>query len=280
MKATRQVLELRPNESFHSYRYAEADFYAPYHFHPELEIVMIEAGRGLRVVGDHTGSFAPADLCMFGSDLPHIFRADDTTHGAVSLVVQFRLDVIEPLLGFPEMKKVKQLIELCSHGIHFSKAMSTAARAQIQQLSSHDRKTNKLILLVQLLETLAQEASFETLVSPGYVHQASDLGNSRIAKVWELILEREGVEPTQAQVADELGMSVSSFSRMFHRSTGKTFTETIIELRLGHACRLMMKPEVTIAKAGYESGFNNLSIFNRHFKKRYGMTPREWRRAL
>ena len=81
MKAISEHLHLSPNESFLAYRYSKDDFYTPYHFHPEIEIVMIEAGKGLRVVGDHTASFRPGNLCLFGGNLPHFFYADDTRGG-------------------------------------------------------------------------------------------------------------------------------------------------------------------------------------------------------
>lgn len=280
MKAVRQILETRPNESFLAYRYAEADFYAPYHFHPEIELVMIEAGRGLRVVGDHTGSFTPGDLCLFGSDLPHIFRADDTTHGAVSYVVQFRLEIFEELLGLPEMVRIQEVLERARHGLRFSAEASEALREDLQELTAARHEGNTVLQLLKILDQLALDASAAALASPGYTHQSTDLGNRRVARVWEMILEREGAEPTQAQVADELGMSISAFSRMFRRATGSTYSETLTELRLGRACRMMTSRNCTIAEAGYHAGYNNLSIFNRHFKKRYGMTPREWRASL
>lgn len=277
MRAISEHVTLRPHESFLAYRYYGENFYTPYHYHPEFEIVMIEAGRGTRVVGDHTGSFGPLDLCFFGGGLPHFFHADDARDGAISWVVQFRLEILRGLLELPEMAALKPLLQASREGLSFSRASAKRVAPALRRLPEATGQ-ERIILLMEVLAVLAADTSAQHLASPGYLREEDAGSSQRLAKAWNLLLHEYDRDLTQAEVAAKLKMSVSAFSRLFRRMTGNTFSETLILVRLGKVCRLLADQEVTIAEACYQSGFRNLSIFNRHFKSRYGMTPREWRR--
>ncbi len=277
MRAISEHVPLRPQESFLAYRYCGENFYTPYHYHPEYEIVMIEAGRGTRVVGDHTGSFGPLDLCFFGGGLPHFFHADEARHGAISWVVQFRLEILRGLLELPEMAGLKPLLSASQEGLSFSRASAERVAPSLRQLPEA-KGQERIILLMEVLAVLAADEAAQPLASPGYLREEAAASSQRLAKAWNLLLHDFDRDLTQAEVAKELKMSVSAFSRLFRRMTGNTFSETLILVRLGKVCRLLADQDVTIAEACYQSGFRNLSIFNRHFKRRYGMTPREWRR--
>jgi AraC-like DNA-binding protein len=99
----------------------------------------------------------------------------------------------------------------------------------------------------------------------------------RVHKVKTFIDAHYRDEIRLSQLADIAGMSTSSFSRFFKLHTGRNLSEYIIDLRLGHACRLLVDSSRTVAEIGYSCGFNNLSNFNRIFKKRKGCSPSEFR---
>ena len=72
-------------------------------------------------------------------------------------------------------------------------------------------------------------------------------------------------------------MTPVSFSRFFKLRTGKSLSDYIIDIRLGHATRQLVDSMKTVAEICYECGFNNLSNFNRIFKKKKGCSPKEFR---
>lgn len=277
MRAISEHVPKQPHESFLAYRYCGDNFYTPYHYHPEYEIVMIEAGRGTRVVGDHTGSFGPLDLCFFAGGLPHFFHADEARDGAISWVVQFRLEILRGLLELPEMALLKPLFQASREGLSFSRHSAERVAPALRRLPEAVGQ-ERIILLMEVLGVLAADSRAQHLASPGYLREEAAASSHRLAKAWNLLLHEYDRELTQAEVAEQLKMSVSAFSRLFRRMTGNTFSETLILVRLGKVCRLLADQDVTIAEACYQSGFRNLSIFNRHFKRRYGLTPRQWRK--
>jgi AraC-like DNA-binding protein len=279
IKAIREQIPTGTDQSFCAYRYEEETFETPYHFHPEVEIVQIEEGSGMRVVGDHTESFHPGDLCLFGSRLPHVYHAADAPGGASSLVVQFLPDNLKSLVDCPEMFAVRRLLSRSASGLKFSIRTETRARPMLLELIE-SRGPDRLIHLLQVLVLLSQDRKARTLASPGFSLEPDPTAHGRIKKAWQLILENFDTELDQATVARRLNMSPSAFSRFFRKATGKTFTEVLLEIRLGNACRLLLESDAPITEVCYRSGFRNLSNFNRHFKARYTLTPRQWRATV
>jgi len=80
-----------------------------------------------------------------------------------------------------------------------------------------------------------------------------------------------------SQLAELTDMTPVSFSRFFKLRTGKSLSDYIIDIRLGHATRQLVDSTKTVAEICYECGFNNLSNFNRIFKKKKGCSPKEFR---
>ena len=80
------------------------------------------------------------------------------------------------------------------------------------------------------------------------------------------------------ELAVELGMSESRFSRFFRRATGNTFTDFVNRVRVNRACQLLMDTDRLVTHICFEVGFNNVANFNRRFLEIKGMTPSEFRR--
>ncbi|MFZ6008839.1 MAG: helix-turn-helix domain-containing protein [Bacteroidota bacterium] len=83
-------------------------------------------------------------------------------------------------------------------------------------------------------------------------------------------------EISLASVAEKICMNPSSFSRYLKQTTNKTFTEFLNEIRISHACRLMVTNAKNISQIAYECGYNNISNFNRQFKIIKKQTPSEY----
>lgn len=277
MKAIREQVPLRTNESFFAQRYVAQDFEAPYHFHPEIELVYIKAGVGTCIIGDVPGSFHPGEVCLFGSRLPHLYHVDPSSPVPESFVVQFSPTFLQPLMDLPEMAPVRKLLEASSQGLFFRNIDEGWMEDSIHQLMQ-ERGPDRIVLFLDLMSKLALWKDRESIASMGFQLDEDAEQKDRIKKVWKLLMESYHDEDIrQSDLARELHMSVSAFSRFFRRATNLSFTEALIQVRLGHACRMLLEEDKGIAEICHASGFKNLSNFNRLFKKRYDCTPKEWR---
>ena len=92
------------------------------------------------------------------------------------------------------------------------------------------------------------------------------------------IIDNVGEPISMADVAKELGMSESRFSRFFRRATGNSFTDFVNHVRINSACHLLMQTDHLVTDICYQVGFNNVANFNRRFLEIKGMTPTEFRR--
>jgi len=194
----------------------------------------------------------------------------------------------------PEMQELRKLFERASGGLLFSEVENgPELRAGMTDLLAA-KGLARVVALLDLLGKLAATPNARVLSSPAYTAATiSELADDRIARVCRFIVEqidqgdpanrasRLNSEPpaelSLARAASEAGMAPASFSRFFKRATGRTFISYVNELRIGRACRLLLETDLTITEIAYRVGFNNLSNFNRRFRRIRGQAPREYR---
>jgi AraC-like DNA-binding protein len=251
-----------------------------WHYHPEYELTLITRSRGRRFIGDNIDDYADGDLVLMGPNLPHTWCSSPASPGTKheAVVAQFPDDLLGAgRLDGVRVGPVRELLERSKRGLAFR---GTTAAEVAQRMLRLERQP-PLLQLAELLVILDQLArsdegevlstrTFEPQVRPGAVHP--------LDRVCKFINERYLDRIPLAQAARVLGMSPSAFSRFFHRSTNKTFTKYVNELRIGHACRLLMETERSVADIAGASGFTNLSHFNRCFLRAKRMRPSEFRR--
>lgn len=258
-------------------------FNCPHHFHPEIEITYIASSVGRRFIGDHIGRFCPGDLVMIGGGLPHMYFNDELVsqdpEWARSLVMQFDLDLLgDRFWEISEMKAIRALWDRSARGLHFTGPIVEGTVGVMEQLKEA-HGASRIELLLKLLDGLAASAGGVELSSLQYAKPNSTAGDQRINKVYAFINERFCESISQNDVARAVGMSGSAFSRFFRGVSGKTFTEFLTEIRIGHACQGLQVSDRQIAEICFACGFSNLSNFNRRFREQVGLTPREYRSA-
>jgi AraC-like DNA-binding protein len=278
-----ESIEPEPGSSFACRSFKMAAFPFRWHFHPEVELTLILRGRGRRFVGDDISRFAERDLVLLGSNLPHTWESDSRARQAGecrSIVIQFRPDFLGGALGKPtgEFGAIADLLQRARRGLHFdARGRESAARA-MQEMQSLP-PLRRLTLLLEILDTLARDRRARPISSAGFHPAVAWKDQKRVTQVCGF-LNSQFTRPIKlAEAADLAGLSDSAFARFFQRATGKQFTAYLSELRVGRACELMIETERKIAMIALESGFENLSHFNRTFLRAKGMTPREFRAA-
>ncbi|SFZ78081.1 AraC-type DNA-binding protein [Chitinimonas taiwanensis DSM 18899] len=253
---------------------------ARWHCHDEYELHLITATSGKVFVGDWIGQFQPGQLVLTGPRLPHNWVSMDLPEGGVlerDLVIQFPHALIEAgSRSIPELREVLPMLERAKHGIEFF-GLHELAREHWLRIKA-TRGLTRFGAFCVLMSELARCPDYRLLSSARLQSQDDDDQLEQINRIVNRITDHLADPLSAAELADELGMSQSRFSRFFRRATGNTFTDFINHVRVNRACQLLMESERLITDIGYEVGFNNIANFNRRFLDIKGMTPREFRR--
>jgi len=257
-------------------------FLCPYHVHPEVEILHIIRGQGLLVAGDHVGRFGPGDLMLLGSGLPHILRCDEPVPdpGPQLRYIQFRPeDFGERFWQLREMQPVVHLLAQSARGLRFAPGSSSGALALLDRIWAADG-TARLLLMLDVLGSLAGAPQATPMASLGYAAKVTHRDSQRLDRAMQYISDHFTDVLALDAVAAEAGLSAQAFSRFFHKLVGMSYLEYVIALRISRACRFLLESEQSVADIAFQVGFNNLSNFNRQFRKLKGTNPREYRLTI
>jgi AraC-like DNA-binding protein len=275
------ILEKIPHDrsrSFALFEFTSKRFDCPFHYHPEIELTLIVGSSGHRYVGDHIGRFAPGDLVIMGPDLPHMYLNDaKLSEPAHSIVLQFLPTCLgDHFFQLGELKNIRDLLKRSSVGLSFHGRTRDKVAPLLSALKTLDGPA-RLAAFLQILEILARSKECRSLASPSYSPSLALYQGERINRVCELVSRKFKDGVTQSEAARTARMSPPSFSRFFRRATNRTFRAFLNEVRIGHASQLLLETDRTVAEVCYDSGFGNLSNFNRQFLKLRKTSPRAYR---
>ncbi|WP_087047524.1 AraC family transcriptional regulator [Caballeronia ptereochthonis] len=275
-----ELVAVPRDESFkvwsHGYPYRTVRW----HFHPEYEIHLITATTGKYFAGDYIGNFAPGNLVMVGSNLPHNWVSNVPAGHRVEercLVLQFDAGfAARATETFPEFRRLDPLLDASRWGLLFAPETGAAAEPIMREMLSA-QGMRRIALLAELLELLVQSEEPVKLASAAYRADPGRYGETRINHVLSFIGKNLSQELRETELAELAGQSASAFSRYFRRHTGVPFVQYVNRLRINLACQLLMSDELSITDICYQVGFNNLSNFNRQFLSLKQMSPSRWR---
>ncbi len=252
---------------------------ARWHFHDEYELHLITATSGKAFVGDWIGPFHPGHLVLCGPRLPHNWISVDLPEGGVAerdLVIQFRHEPLATAAqAIPELAEVLPLLERARHGIEFF-GLGEPALAGWQSVKQA-RGLERFAAFCGMLTMLTRCTDYRLLSNVQMQGEDNDIENERINNIVDRITGDVAAPVSASDLANELNMSESQFSRFFRRSTGNTFTDFVNLLRVNRACQLLMDTDRQVTHICYEVGFQNVANFNRRFRDIKGMTPSEFR---
>ena len=255
---------------------------ARWHYHDEYELHLIVASSGKAFVGDYIGYFQPGHLVLTGPRLPHNWISLDLPEGGIAerdLVIQFASEPIERAVAhIPEMAEARPLLERARHGIEFF-GLSDKAADHWHEIKA-SQGLGRLGVFCTFLGELARCTDYR-LLSHAQLQSVDDNAQlDQINAIVSRITDNLSQPLSAADLAAELDMTESRFSRFFRRATGNTFTDFVNQVRINRACQLLMESDRFITHICYEVGFNNIANFNRRFLDIKGMTPSEFRRQV
>lgn len=270
--------------SFCAVNYENAYFTAPMHIHPEYELILIEKGSGHAFIGDMVYQMAPGNFMLIGSNLPHLWLSEDkyyesgTTLRSASVYAQFPAEIFPPVKTHPnEFTPIWNLLRESQKGLVFSGKALPELRELFRCLPEMEG-FGRLMELYRLLHELAH-CPFVHLASEEYACP-SDMSDSIIQRANLYLNQHYQEDVTLEQVAGHVGMNPSALCRYYKRHTGKKLFEYLVGLRISYATKLLAYRHKSIGEIAYDCGYNNISNFNRQFKRIVGKTPSEYENHL
>lgn len=258
--------------------------YNHWHYHPEVELTLIRKSSGTRLVGDHMERFSDGDLVLLGPNLPHMWRNDDIYFKPDSelrieaIAVHFLPECLgKTFLNIPEMKPVRLLLNDAKRGIKLSGQLHDRVRKKMEAVLEAEG-IRRVTLLLEMLCEIAAGNEKMPLSSMGFIQEHTFDRVDKINEIYNYTFNNFMQPVSIEDVARTVHISPHSFCRYFKTRTSKTFIRFLTEIRIGHACKLILENTMSIAQVCYASGFNNLSNFNRRFKEVTGKTPMEYYR--
>lgn len=252
----------------------------PLHKHEELELNFVENCSGARrIVGDSMEVVGRMDLALVGGRLEHTWEQYNCrTTDIREITIHFSPNLLsEEFLSKDQVRTLRNLFINARFGIAFGEEAIKNVYDKLWGISKAKAGFYRVLALLELLYLLSEQQDYHLLASKSFA-QAKDAPDSRrVRKVQAYIDEHYREEIRLQTLSDLVGMSSTAFSRFFHLHANKTISDYIIDIRLGHAARLLSDSTESVAEICYQCGFNNLSNFNRIFKKKKGCSPKVFR---
>lgn len=255
------------------------EFTYPIHNHEVYELNFVERAPGVRrIVGDSNEVIGEYDLVLITSpDLEHVWEQNTCTSEDIrEVTVHFDIDFESSIFARNPFNSMKKMMLEAQKGLAFPMEAIIRVYQKLDTLSSIK---DGYYAFIQFMTILYELSKYEgrPLASSSYAKVEISSDSRRVQKVRSFIDQNYRDEIRLPQVAEIAGMSPSAFSRFFKLHTGRNLSDYVIDLRLGYASRLLVDSSRSVAEIGYTCGFNNLSNFNRIFKKRKGCSPTEFR---
>jgi AraC-like DNA-binding protein len=262
--------------SFVAKTFRTPHFEVGWHQHAEYELILFTKGLGMSFIGNYVGEFETGDIYFLGSNLPHTFqKSGEQITSAV--VVQFRDDFWGPhFLAIPESRHINQLLHASRHGLQITGPTKTVLATYLQQLEN--AVGFKRVLLLSACLHLMAESHDYLEVSTQEITALTPKDKASIDRVFQFTIDSFNNPVTLPEVAAIACMSVPAFCRYFKRSTKKTYTQFLNEVRIGYACNLLQDTHKSVLDICYESGYNSIAHFHRQFFKIKSYTPLQYRK--
>lgn len=281
-KLLREITPLTQSDCFMLFTREKKEFDFPLHYHDEFELNFIQHASGAkRIIGDHIEEIGDLELVLVGPNLQHGWFSDKPSESAVKeITIQFHRDLFdEKFLQRNQMNFIKNMFERSLRGILFSTETTQQIMHRLIRLPQQ-QGFDSVLELMSILHDLSTSRNMRILSDSTFGNTETFSYNSRrVERIMAYLNANFDKNISLGEAARLAAMTEVAFSRFFKAKIGKTFVDTLIEIRLGHASRLLIETTHTVNEIAYKCGFNNISNFNRIFKKKKDCTPKEFRLA-
>lgn len=279
-KIITEITPLSEKDCFYLVDRYKDRFTFPVHRHEEYELNFLANCDGARrVVGDSMETVGEYDLVLIGNNIKHGWEQHQCNNDRIrEITIQFSHDLFgESLLAKTQLASIRRMLEISSNGIVFSSGSIMKVFNRLDNLTKIDSGFYGMIELMAILYELAEEGNYRRLSSSSFASLRPNGDSRRVQKVQDYINQNYKEDIRLGDLAALVGMTPTAFSRFFKLRTGRSISDYVIDIRLGHATRQLVDSTTSVAEICYECGFNNVSNFNRIFKKKKGNSPKVFR---
>lgn len=284
MKSEKTKITSYQNSSVSVISREESFFQAPFHSHPELELVYIVESYGKRIVGNSVEQFVSGDMVFLGSDIPHVWLNNEIYYQgsdslkAKAIVVYFNKEIFGPAFyELKETQKITSFFNQAVRGVVISGETNQLIAKKLEKLVQ--KKDFEMIAgLFKILAILSESPDIAFINNEFYIPTSEHSKKDRLSAVFEYLEKNYYEEISLIKIAEIANLTPTSFCRMFKLKTKKGFVEYLNEIRVSNACKLLIETDIGISEIAYKCGYKTASNFNQLFKKLMGTTPKEYRK--
>ena len=255
------------------------------HQHDFFEMAYILKGKCQQDINGEQVQLTAGEFCLIAPQVKHAVSVFDDESIVINILMR-RATFEEVFSGL--------LSDTNAIAVFFNKSLFTREHSPFLILATNGDEQLRGLVIAMYREYRTKEQYYEGILNselmivfakilqqygsliryPQNIRQWND-------KAVQLLgyIEENFRDVTLQGLAERFHYSEGYTSRLLHRATGRTFTEFVLQIKFRHAQDMLEHTRISIAKLSLLSGFANVEHFNRMFKKRYGMTPGEWRKA-
>jgi AraC-like DNA-binding protein len=278
MKIKKEEITIQPGKSFRIFTPSLRNYFF-WHYHPEFELVYVEAIAGIRHVGKNISSFVESDLVLIGSNVPHLNFDYGLQTEYKQIVVQFKEDFLPHLIApTAEFGDIRALFEKAYLGLSFYGKTKEQVVAKLKEMQSKNN-FNSLLELFEILNMMAGSSEMHELNTEDTRIKMFMNDKIRMGTIYDYIHENYDKKPDVNDIASIVNLSTAAFCRYFKKQTNMTFTEFVNQYRITQAKTLLLKDH-NVSEVGYAVGFESMSYFNKLFKSLVGETPSSFKKTI
>jgi AraC-like DNA-binding protein len=276
MKIVLEKVQIDAEKSFRLFTPSLKNYFF-WHFHPEVELVYVEATTGIRHVGQHVSSYIGSDLIFIGPNIPHLNFDYGLRTEYKQIVVQMKENFLgDAFLHTPELMAMRELFKKSTFGLSFSGETKEKAAEKLKQMQSLSH-FGQLLNLIEIFQLLATSKEVQVLNDQDTSVKLFLNDKIRMGTIYKYIDENFDSQPDVNAVAAQVHLTTAAFCRYFKKQTKMTFTDFVNQYRINQAKTFLLNNK-TVSETCFAIGFESLSYFNKLFKKVVGINPSAFKR--
>lgn len=255
----------------------------PQHKHNYIEMLYVCAGEITHCIDGQEIRMQPGDMILLNQHVKHgVKRAEYGDVGINFIVLPEFFDIPLQMIGkqniladflvgtFRQNNPIPQYLNFQLGG---QKAISNLMENMITSIMYENRNEDVINQYSMGLVFLYLINHIDRLSS-----QSSQSYEDIIIQATTKYIDSNYKTASLSCIADDFKQPLPSLSRMIKKSTGYTFQELLMRKRFQKAVMFLVETELPVEEIAVNIGYENQSYFYRQFKKRYGMTPNEYRK--
>jgi AraC-like DNA-binding protein len=260
-------------------------FFDPIHFHEDCQLTYILEGDGDIFIGETISPFNKGDVFLIGKNIPHVLRNSDSYYQnpnlhARAISVFFSQDTLMKIFNLlPETAALQKLLSFSAHGIKLSGKTASEVHQGLERMLKL-QQFDCFLEFMGILNSISKADDINLISKTSMpLHSVSE-DNKKITRVFEYVMANFHRKITLEEISSIVNMSPTAFCRFFKQRTLKTFSNFLIEIRIGNACKMLVEDDYNTTQCCFFNGYNNVSNFHRQFRKVTGMTPSEYKQKV